>query len=51
MLDDLKYIHTQDQADALGTVGRQWQQLQIEFAVDRYEGFRPLNIVYGAMGG
>jgi glucose/mannose-6-phosphate isomerase len=51
MLDDLKLIHERDAQDTLGIAEKQWQQLELTFAVGSYEGFRPLNIVYGAMGG
>lgn len=50
MLDDLQYIHNLDQADALGDVEKQWQQLGYEFEVfqDQVEAD---NIVYAGMGG
>lgn len=32
MLDDLKYIHDKDAQDALGIVGKQWEQLTYDFA-------------------
>lgn len=50
MLDDLKYIHEKDSYDALGIVGRQWQQLGQKYdlpAIDR----RFDNIVHAGMGG
>lgn len=51
MLDDLKLLHERDAADTLGIAERQWQQLELTFDANSYEGFRPGNIVYGAMGG
>jgi glucose/mannose-6-phosphate isomerase len=51
MLDDLKMIHERDAQDTLGIAEKQWQQLELSFDVGSHEGFRPLNIVYGAMGG
>lgn len=52
MLDDLKYIHDKDAADALGIAAKQPDQLLHDFAVSdwaprkRYD-----NIVYAGMGG
>jgi glucose/mannose-6-phosphate isomerase len=51
VLDDLKMIHERDSTDTLGIAEKQWQQLQAVFEVGSYEGFRPLNIIYGGMGG
>jgi glucose/mannose-6-phosphate isomerase len=51
MLDDLKMIHERDAQDTLGIAEKQWQQLELTFDVGSHENFRPLNIVYGAMGG
>lgn len=51
MLDDLKLIHERDGADALGIAEKQWQQLLLQFDVSGYDGWRPTNIVYAAMGG
>lgn len=50
MLDDLKYIHERDAADALGIAGKQASQLAHQFDVTPVD-FEPENIVYGAMGG
>jgi glucose/mannose-6-phosphate isomerase len=50
MLDDLKYIHDKDSYDALGTVGRQWEQLAQSYdlpAIDR----KFTNVVHAGMGG
>lgn len=51
MLDDLKYIHQKDAQDALGVVGKQWQQLQHSYDVDlsRFEDIQ--NVVLAGMGG
>ncbi len=50
MLDDLKYIHSRDSADALGIAERQCDQLLHDFELPKVEGnFR--NIVYAGMGG
>lgn len=51
MLDDLKYIHQKDAQDALGIVGKQWQQLQQKYDVPVIEGNGIENIVLGGMGG
>ncbi|MDB5169949.1 MAG: bifunctional phosphoglucose/phosphomannose isomerase [Candidatus Saccharibacteria bacterium] len=50
MLDDLRYIHEHDAADALGIAEKQYQQLGHEFEVfqDQVEAD---NIVYAGMGG
>lgn len=51
MLDDLKYIHDHDKADALGDVEKQYLQLQHSFD-DVYQDQVPAdNIVYAGMGG
>lgn len=50
MLDDLKYIHERDGADALGSAGKQHQQLTYDFALNP-DSFHPENIVFAAMGG
>ncbi len=50
MLDDLKYIHEKDTYDALGVVGKQWQQLQQSYtlpSIDRKFD----NVVHAGMGG
>jgi glucose/mannose-6-phosphate isomerase len=51
VLDDLKMIHERDAADTLGIAEKQWQQLELNFTVETYPGFRPHNIVYAGMGG
>lgn len=52
MLDDLKYIHEKDAADALGLAEHQYEQLLRKFD---FEGTAPSgdieNIVYAGMGG
>ncbi len=51
MLDDLKLIHQRDPGDALGVVGKQWQQLQYDFGVDA-SAFKDIhNVVLAGMGG
>lgn len=50
MLDDLKYIHERDTADALGAASKQYEQLTHIFTVDQ-DIRTPENIVFGAMGG
>ncbi len=50
MLDDLKYIHEKDSYDALGTVAKQWQQLNQKYelpVIDKQFD----NIVHAGMGG
>lgn len=52
MLDDLKYIHDHDKADALGIAERQWQQLGHDFSISDWPYRQPIhNIVYAGMGG
>lgn len=58
MLDDLKMIHNRDKDDALGVVGKQWQQMQHDFGVNlkdfsaTTEGTKDIqNIVVAGMGG
>lgn len=52
MLDDLKYIHEKDAADALGIAEKQGDQLRHEFALSGEADFKNVyNIVYGGMGG
>jgi glucose/mannose-6-phosphate isomerase len=51
MLDDLKLIHERDAQDALGVVGKQWQQLQHDFGVAAPEFPDVSNIVLAGMGG
>ena len=50
MLDDLKYIHEHDAADALGIAEKQYQQLGYEFEVFQ-DQIDVDNIVYAGMGG
>jgi glucose/mannose-6-phosphate isomerase len=50
MLDDLKYIHERDAADALGIAEKQWQQLGYKFQTGQTE-VDVDNIVYAGMGG
>ena len=51
MLDDLKYIHQKDKSDALGVVGKQYQQLsqQYDVRIDLKSDIR--NVVLAGMGG
>jgi len=52
MLDDLKYIHEKDAADALGIAEKQGQQLTQDFTIQGTVDFKNVhNVVYGAMGG
>lgn len=51
MLDDLKVIHERDAQDALGVVGKQWEQLQHDFAVPAPDFSGINNIVLAGMGG
>jgi glucose/mannose-6-phosphate isomerase len=52
MLDDLKMIHERDAEDALGVVGKQWQQLGHDFDLRApYDGNEIRNIVLAGMGG
>lgn len=53
MLDDLKFIHQRDGADALGAAERQWQQLQYDFDFDpgKLKDVEFANIVHAGMGG
>lgn len=52
MLDDLKYIHTKDSADALGVAGKQATQLLAELERAGHANFGPIdNVVYAGMGG
>lgn len=51
MLDDLKVIHERDAQDALGIVGKQWQQLTREFNVLFMPKTEIRNIVVAGMGG
>lgn len=52
MLDDLKYIHEKDTADALGIAQKQGNQLRHEFSLPAGTSFGDVdNIVYAGMGG
>lgn len=51
MLDDLKYIHEKDGADALGIAEKQYQQLTYEFEDIFQDQVAADNIVYAGMGG
>lgn len=50
MLDDLKYIHAKDKYDALGVVGKQWQQLQQTYELPEIDK-KFDNAVHAGMGG
>lgn len=50
-LDDLKYIHGKDKEDALGVVGKQWQQLLHDFDVNFKPSADINNLVLAGMGG
>jgi glucose/mannose-6-phosphate isomerase len=50
MLDDLKYIHDKDTYDALGTVSKQWQQLQQNYELPEINQHFD-NVVHAGMGG
>lgn len=51
MLDDLKMIHERDAQDALGVVGKQWQQLQYDYGIDLLPDDSIENVVLAGMGG
>ncbi len=51
MLDDLKFIHVKDRADALGVVERQCAQLTAGFDVSQLDFGDILNVVHIGMGG
>jgi glucose/mannose-6-phosphate isomerase len=51
MLDDLKYIHDKDVADALGVAEKQWQQLQHQYDVRFSPNAEIRNVVLSGMGG
>ena len=51
MLDDLKMIHNRDKEDAIGVVGKQWQQLSYDFGVNLEDPGNISNIVVAGMGG
>jgi len=51
MLDDLKYIHDKDAADALGVIEKQWKQLVQTYTVDFKAAGEIRNIVLSGMGG
>lgn len=50
MLDDLKYINQKDTYDALGIVGKQWQQLSQKYDLPQVDR-KFENIVHAGMGG
>jgi glucose/mannose-6-phosphate isomerase len=50
MLDDLKYIHEKDTYDALGTVGKEWEQLHKTYDLPMIRG-QFANVVHAGMGG
>lgn len=51
MLDDLKYIHQKDAADALGIAAKQSSQLLQQFDLSDKKFGDITNVVYAAMGG
>ena len=51
MLDDLKVMHERDADDALGVVGKQWQQLGHDFSIDIKPSGDIRNVVLAGMGG
>jgi len=51
MLDDLKYIHDKDTADALGIIEKQWKQLVQTYGVEFTPQSEIRNIVLSGMGG
>ncbi|HVU59720.1 MAG TPA: bifunctional phosphoglucose/phosphomannose isomerase [Candidatus Saccharimonadales bacterium] len=52
MLDDLKYMHEKDQADALGIVSKQGDQLRQTYTFDHpVSGESVANVVLAGMGG
>lgn len=51
MLDDLKYLHERDGADALGIAEKQYQQLSYDFEDIFQDQVDAANIVYAGMGG
>ena len=51
MIDDLKYIHQRDPADALGVAGKQSSQLQYAFNIPKVTDKPIANIVLAGMGG
>lgn len=52
MLDDLKYIHEKDQADALGIAAKAGDWLRHEFTIEREPHFDHVyNVVLAGMGG
>lgn len=51
MLDDLKYIHQKDKSDALGVVGKQYQQLKQQYEVSFEPTADIRNVVLAGMGG
>jgi glucose-6-phosphate isomerase len=51
VLDDLKYIHQKDKSDALGVVGKQYQQLSQQYNVSVELKSDIRNVVLAGMGG
>lgn len=51
MLDDLKYIHDRDAQDALGVVGKQWEQLGHDYGINMNVFSDVHNVVLAGMGG
>ena len=49
LLDDLKLLHERDISDALGTVSRQYRQLELTFEVEQ-DRLDVDTIVYAGMG-
>lgn len=50
MLDDLKYINQKDTYDALGIIGKQWEQLSTSYDLPEIDR-KFANIVHAGMGG
>ena len=50
MLDDVVMIHERDAQDALGIAEKQWQQLLVDFSIQKMSQ-KPANIVFAGMGG
>ena len=50
MLDDVVMIHERDAQDALGIAEKQWQQLLVDFDIEKMST-KPANIVFAGMGG
>ena len=50
MLDDVVMIHERDAQDSLGIAEKQWQQLLVDFDIEKMST-KPANIVFAGMGG